>query len=95
MFLAQAGERQVRAKTELYVLEGLSTDVILSMDFLQRYNPSSSWVDSLVGMPCLIENEGVCQSSSNFQGSHMDGHSRMTSCNNSMLCKKKVLILAI
>ena len=49
-----------RFKPKLYVLDGLSTDVIPDMDFLKRYNPSISWVDSLVGMPCLAENDGVC-----------------------------------
>ena len=44
----------------LYVLEGLLTDVILGMDFLEHYNPSISWVDSLVGIPCLVKNDGVC-----------------------------------
>ena len=42
------------------MLASLSTDVILGMEFLKRYNLSISWVDSLVGMPCLAENDGVC-----------------------------------
>ena len=42
------------------MLEGVSTDVILGMDFLKKYNPSISWVDSLVGMLCLVENDAVC-----------------------------------
>ena len=44
----------------LYVLDGLPTDVILGMDFLKRYNPSISWVDSLVGMPFLADTDAVC-----------------------------------
>ena len=54
------GEHQVQTKAVLYVLEGLSTDVILGMDFLKQCNPSICVVDSLVGMPCLVENDGVC-----------------------------------
>ena len=47
-------------------------------------------------MPCLEENDGVCQSNSNLQGSCMDGvgHARMTTCSNGILCKKKVLVSA-
>ena len=44
----------------LYVQEGLSINVKLSMDFLKRYNPSISWVDSCDGMPCLVDNDGMC-----------------------------------
>ena len=78
------------------MLDVLLTDVILGMDFLKWYNPSISWVDSLVGMPCLVENDGVYQSSANLQGGCMDGvgHTRMTTCGNGVLCKKKVLVLA-
>ena len=43
----------------LYGLDGLSTDVILGMDFFKQYNPSISWVDCLVGIPCLAEKGGV------------------------------------
>ena len=56
----QGGGCQVRTKVMLYLLDGLSTDVILGMDFLKQYNPSISWVDSVVGMPCLAENGGMC-----------------------------------
>ena len=56
----QDGECQVQTKAVLYVLEGLLIDVILGMDFLKRCNPSISWVDFLVGMPCLAKNDGVC-----------------------------------
>ena len=80
-----------------YVLAGLLTDVILMMDLLNRCNPSISWVDSLVGMPCLVANDGVSQSSSNLQGSHLKGvgHIRMTTCSNGVLCKRKVLLPAM
>ena len=78
----------------LYVLEDLLTDVILGIDFLQQYNASISWVDSLVGMPCLVENDGVHKSSLNSKGSHMDGscHARMITCSNGVLCMKQVLV---
>ena len=41
---------------------------------------SISWVDSVVGVPCLVENDGACQSSSNLNGSRVDctGHARLT-----------------
>ena len=80
----------------LYVLDGLSTNVILGIDFLKWFNPSISWVDFLVGMLCLAENNGICKSSSNLQGGHVDGvgYARMTTCSNGILCKKKVLVSA-
>ena len=39
----------------------------------------------------------MCQSSSNLQGSRMDGtgHARMTTCSNGVLCKKTVLVSAM
>ena len=64
-FTAEGGDRQVTVSSQLYVLDGLQSDVILGMDFLKRYNPSISWVDCRVGMPCLAANGGVCQSSGN------------------------------
>ena len=42
------------------VLDGLQSDVILGMDFLKWYNPSISWIDCHVCMPCLTANGGVC-----------------------------------
>ena len=64
------------------------------MDFFKHCNPLLGWVDSVVGMPCLVANDGVCKSSSNLQGSHVDGigHARMTTFSNGMLCKNKVLV---
>ena len=55
----QDDELQVQTKAILYMLESLANGVILGMDFLKWYNPSISWVDSLVGMPCLVKNDGV------------------------------------
>ena len=54
-FQVQDGGCQVRTKVVLYGLDGLSTDVMLSMDFFKQYNPSINWVDYLVGIPCLAE----------------------------------------
>ena len=42
MFQVQDGGRQVQTKVVSYMLDGLSTDVILGMDFLKWYNPSIS-----------------------------------------------------
>ena len=56
----QDGGRQVQTKVVLYVLDGLSTDMILGMDLLKRYNLSISWFDFLVGMLCLAENDSAC-----------------------------------
>ena len=93
----QDSEHQVRTKAVLCVLEGLSTDVILGMDLLKQYNPSISWIDSVVGIPCLVENGGVCQSSLNSKGNCMDGtgHAWMITYSNGMLYQEKVLVLAM
>ena len=74
---------------KLYVLEGLSTDVILGMDFLQRYNPSISWIDACVAMPCLATNGCVCKSSANcVGGAQRVSHSEdVTKCSNGVLCR--------
>ena len=53
------------------MLDGLTTDVILGMDFLKRYNPTVSWLDSRVGMPCLAQNGCGCKSSANSVGGNM------------------------
>ena len=45
---------------QLYVLDGLQSNVILGMDFLKWYNLPISWIDCHVGMPCLTANGGVC-----------------------------------
>lgn len=81
----------------LYVLEGLLTDVILRMDLLKRYSPSISCVDSVVGVHCLLENDGVCKPILNLQGNHVDGvgHAKTTTCSNGTLCKNKVLASAM
>ena len=39
VFLAQVGEHQVRIKAVIYVLEGLSTDVILDIVFFEAAQP--------------------------------------------------------
>ena len=60
------------------------------MDFLKRYNPSISWVDCRVGMPCLALNDGVCQSSANDVTEAVSCSDRrgMSKCSNGLLCKK-------
>ena len=60
------------------------------MDFLKWYNPSISWIDCHVGMPCLTAKDGVCQSSENEVAeavSRSDRHG-MSKCSNGVLCKK-------
>ena len=59
-FTAEGGARQVTVSSQLYVLDGLQSNMILGMDFLKRYNPSISWIDCPVSMPCLAVNDGVC-----------------------------------
>ena len=59
------------------------------MDFLKRYNPSISWIDHRVGMPCLTTNGGVCQSSKNdvAEAVSCSDHRGMSKCSNGVLCK--------
>ena len=38
-FKAEGGDRQVTVSSQLYVLDGLQSNVILGMDFLKWYNP--------------------------------------------------------
>ena len=58
-FMAEGGDHQVTVSLQLYVLDGLQSDIILGMDFVKRYNPSISWIDCRVGMPCLAANSAV------------------------------------
>ena len=57
---AAGGDCQVTVSSQLYVLDGLQSDVILGIDFLKWYNPSTSWIDCCIGMSCLVANGGVC-----------------------------------
>ena len=59
------------------------------MDFLKRYNPSISWIDCRVGMPCLAANGGVCKSSGNVESEAVSCSDRrgMSKCSNGVLCK--------
>ena len=59
------------------------------MDFLKRYNPSISWIDCRVGMPCLAANGGVCKSSGNVESEAVLCSDRrgMSNCSNGVLCK--------
>ena len=63
--------------------------MILGMDFLKRYNPSISWIDCRVGMPCLTANGGVCKSSGNdvAKAVSCSDHRGMSKCSNGVLCK--------
>ena len=38
-FMAEGGDHQVTVSLQLYVLDGLQSDMILGMDFLKQYNP--------------------------------------------------------
>ena len=69
------------------MLDGLTTNVILGMDFLKRYNLTVSWLDSYVGMPCLAQNGCGYKSSTNYVGGNV-GSSRgnMTTCSNGARC---------
>ena len=60
MFMVKGEKRQMIVSSQLYVLVGLQSNVILGMDFLKWYNPSISWIDCRIGMPCLAVNSGVC-----------------------------------
>ena len=59
------------------------------MDFLKRYNPSISWIDCRVGMPCLTAKDGVCQSSENEVAEVVSCSNRrgMSKCSNGVLFK--------
>ena len=47
-------------------------------------------------MPYFAKNDGMCSSSANLQGGRVDVgcHTKMTTCSNGVLCKKKVLVSA-
>ena len=66
------------------------------MDFLKWYNPSVSWINCCVGMPCLTTNGGVCQSSGNDVAKAVMCSDRygMSKCGNGMLCKDQVVLVA-
>ena len=70
--------------------------MILGMDFLKRYNPSISWIDCRVGMPCLTANGGVCKSSGNVVPEAVSCSDRrgMSKCSNGVLCKNQVVVVA-
>ena len=71
----------------MYILDGLTTDAILRMDFLKRYNPTVSWLDCRVGMPCLVQNGYGCKSSVNSVGGNVgSSHGNMTTCSNGARC---------
>ena len=95
-FSAESGDRQVVVHSHLYMLEGLQKNAILGMDFLKRYSPQISWIDSRVVMPCLTANGAACQSSANaIAGSAAcSSHADMTKCSNGRAtCKNKVVVV--
>ena len=57
---AEGRDRQVTILSQLYVLDGLQSGMILGKDFLKWYTLSISWIDCCIGMPCLAANSGVC-----------------------------------
>ena len=69
------------------MLDGLTTDIILGVDFLKQYNPTVSWLDCCIGMPCLAQNGCACKSSADSVGaiaSSLCGD--MTTCSNEARC---------
>ena len=88
-FSVEGGDHQVVVHSCLYVLDGLQNDAILGMDFLKRYNPQISWIDSRVVMPCLTANGAACQSSANVVAGSAacSSHADMTKCSNGAICK--------
>ena len=69
--------------------------MMLGMDFLKWYNPSISWLDYHVGMPCLAANGGVCKSSGNdvVKVVVCSDCCGMSKCSNGMLCKNQVVFV--
>ena len=59
------------------------------MDFLKWCNPSISWLDCYVGMPCLAANGAVCQSSAKDVAKAVvcSDHLCLSKCSNGVLCK--------
>ena len=88
-FTAEGGDRQVTVSSQLYALDGLQSNMILGMDFLKWYNPSISWIDCCIGMPCLTANGAVCQSSGNDVAKAVvcSDCCGMSKCSNGVLCK--------
>ena len=77
------------------MLDGLTTDVILGMGFLKRYNSIVSWLDCCVGMPCLVRNGCDCKSSANSVGGNMGSlRGNMITCSNGARCCDKVVVSA-
>ena len=69
------------------MLDGLTTDVFLGMDFLKRYNPTVSWLDIGIGMHYLAQNGCGYKSSANYVGGAVvSSHVNMTTCSNRAWC---------
>ena len=88
-FTARVGDCHIVVKSKVYVVDGLQSDVILGIDSLKQYNPSISWIDCHVGIPCLVVNYAVCQSSTYVEVKLVacSGHAGKSKCINSILCK--------
>ena len=88
-FTVEGGDCQVTISSQLYVLSGLQSDIILGMNFLKQYNPSIGWLDCHVGMPCLAANGAVFQSSTKDKAELVvcSKHPGMSKCSNDVLCK--------
>ena len=71
----------------MYVLDRLTTNMIIGMSFLKRHNLAVSWLDFYVGMQCLAQNNCTCKSSANFVGATMGSLcGDMTTCSNGAWC---------
>ena len=69
------------------MLDGLTSNVSLEMDFLKQYNPTVSWLDCQVGIPCLVQNGCGSKSSTNSVGETVDNlHGNMSTCSNGVWC---------
>ena len=69
------------------MLDGLTTDVILGMDFLKCYNPTATRLDCHVGMPCLALNGCGHKSNASSAGGAVGSlHGNMTTCSNEARC---------
>ena len=56
---------------------------------MKQYNPSISWIDCRVGMPCLAANGAVYKLSGNdvAKAVSCSDHRGMSKCSNGVLCK--------
>ena len=89
VFMVQGNKmQQVTTVVKLYVLDRLSTGLILGMNFLQWYTLLISWIDTFGASPCLVANGCACKSITNCVGStqRVSHHAEVTEHSNGMLC---------